>query len=161
MLRHGAEKGDEKMRAVVQKVSQSTVSVENQVVGCIARGLVVFLGVTHKDTEKDAQYLAEKIAHLRMFEDTEEKLNLSVKDVGGSILSVSQFTLYGDCRKGRRPSFTEAARPEAANRLYEQFNAYLRQEGLTVETGRFQAHMEVSLVNDGPVTLLLDSEKNF
>jgi D-tyrosyl-tRNA(Tyr) deacylase len=149
------------MRAVVQKVSRADVIVAGECTGEIKQGLMVLLGVTHDDTEQDARYMAEKIANLRIFEDAEDKLNLSVKDIGGSVLSVSQFTLYGDCRKGRRPSFTEAARPEAANALYEQFNAFLREEGVPVETGRFQTHMEVSLTNDGPVTMLLDSRKNF
>lgn len=149
------------MRAVVQKVSQSSVTVAGACTGKIGQGLMVLLGVTHDDTEQDARYLAEKIASLRIFEDADEKLNLSVKDIGGAVLSVSQFTLYGDCRKGRRPSFTEAARPEQANALYEQFNAFLEAEGVPVQTGRFQTHMEVALVNDGPVTILLDSRKNF
>ena len=149
------------MRAVVQKVAQSRVTVDNEITGEIQQGLMVLLGVTHDDTEADARYLAEKIANLRIFEDAEDKLNLSVKDIGGAVLSVSQFTLYGDCRKGRRPSFTDAARPEQANALYEQFNGYLREEGVPVETGRFQTHMMVELTNDGPVTMLLDSRKNF
>lgn len=149
------------MRAVVQKVTQSRVTVDNEITGEIQKGLMVLLGVTHDDTEADAKYMAEKIANLRIFEDAEEKLNLSVKDIGGAVLSVSQFTLYGDCRKGRRPSFTEAARPEQANALYEQFNAMLEAEGISVETGRFQTHMLVELTNDGPVTVLLDSQKNF
>ena len=122
---------------------------------------MVLLGVTHDDNEQDARYLAEKIANLRIFEDEEDKLKLSVQEVGGAVLSVSQFTLYGDCRRGRRPSFTEAARPEQANALYEQFNQFLQQQGIAVETGRFQTHMAVELVNDGPVTVLLDSKKNF
>ncbi len=149
------------MRAVVQKVTNSRVTVENEITGEIQKGLMVLLGVTHDDTEADARYMAEKIANLRIFEDEEEKLNLSVKDIGGAVLSVSQFTLYGDCRKGRRPSFTEAARPEQANALYEQFNAFLETEGVPVQTGRFQTHMMVELTNDGPVTVLLDSRKNF
>ena len=149
------------MRAVVQKVSRSKVTVEEEVTGSITHGLMVLLGVTHDDTEADAGYLAEKIANLRIFEDADDKLNLSVKDVQGAVLSISQFTLYGDCRKGRRPSFTEAARPEQANKLYEVFNERLQQEGVDVETGRFQTHMMVELVNDGPVTLLLDSKKEF
>lgn len=149
------------MRAVVQKVSRSSVISCGTPTGQIGQGLLVLLGVTHDDTEADARYLAEKIANLRIFEDDAEKLNLSVKDVGGAVLSVSQFTLYGDCRRGRRPSFTEAARPEAASALYEQFNQFLVAEGVPVETGRFQTHMEVELVNDGPVTLLLDSRKIF
>ena len=149
------------MRAVIQKVSQSSVTVQGEVTGQIEQGLLVLLGVTHDDTQQDARYLAEKIANLRIFEDGADKLNLSVKDVGGAVLSVSQFTLYGDCRKGRRPSFTEAARPEQATVLYEQFNCFLEAEGVTVQTGRFQTHMEVALVNDGPVTILLDSKKNF
>ncbi len=149
------------MRAVVQKVAKSRVTVDGEVTGAIEQGLVVLLGVTHDDNEQDAKYMAEKIANLRIFEDDEEKLNLSVKDIDGAVLSVSQFTLYGDCRKGRRPSFTEAARPEQANALYEQFNAYLQGEGVPVQTGRFQTHMLVELTNDGPVTILLDSKKNF
>lgn len=149
------------MRAVVQKVSQSSVTVAGECTGKIEQGLMVLLGVTHDDTRQDARYMAEKIANLRIFEDDDEKLNLSVKDIGGEVLSVSQFTLYGDCRKGRRPSFTEAARPEQANELYEQFNAFLQEEGVPVATGRFQTHMEVALVNDGPVTILLDSRRNF
>ena len=149
------------MRAVVQKVKKAQVLSEGKLSGEIGQGLVVFLGVTHDDTEDDAKYLAEKVANLRIFKDSEDKLNLSVQDVGGEIMSVSQFTLYGDCRKGRRPSFTQAAKPERANELYEQFNDYLRKEGLNVATGVFQTQMEVSLVNDGPVTMLLDSKRQF
>lgn len=149
------------MRAVVQRVKEARVEVENETVGAIDGGLLVFLGVTHEDTEKDAKYLAEKIAGLRIFEDADDKMNLSVQDVGGSVLSVSQFTLFGDCRRGRRPSFTEAAGAEQSKALYEAFNEALRGQGLVVETGQFQAHMEVSLINDGPVTMLLDSTKQF
>lgn len=149
------------MRAVVQRVSRSSVVSDGVCTGEIQQGLMVLLGVTHDDNEQDAHYLAEKIANLRIFEDDEDKLNLSVQEVGGAVLSVSQFTLYGDCRRGRRPSFTEAARPEQANALYEQFNQFLQQQGIAVETGRFQTHMAVELVNDGPVTILLDSKKNF
>ena len=149
------------MRAVVQRVKEARVEVENETVGAIDGGLLVFLGVTHEDTEKDAKYLAEKIAGLRIFEDADDKMNLSVQDVGGSVLSVSQFTLFGDCRRGRRPSFTEAAGAEQGKARYETFNEALRGQGLVVETGQFQAHMEVSLINDGPVTMLLDSTKQF
>lgn len=149
------------MRAVVQRVKHARVEVEGKMIGSIDNGLLVFLGVTHNDTKEDAKYLAEKIAGLRIFEDDADKMNLSVQDVGGSVLSVSQFTLFGDCRRGRRPSFTEAARPEQGQALYEVFNDALCGQGLTVETGQFQAHMEVSLVNDGPVTMLLDSTKQF
>ena len=149
------------MRAVVQRVSRSSVVSDGVCTGEIQQGLMVLLGVTHDDNEQDARYLAEKIANLRIFEDEEDKLHLSVQEVGGAVLSVSQFTLYGDCRRGRRPSFTEAARPEQANALYEQFNQFLQQQGIAVETGRFQTHMAVELVNDGPVTILLDSKKNF
>ena len=149
------------MRAVVQRVKHARVEVEGEIIGSIDNGLLVFLGVTHNDTEEDAKYLAEKVAGLRIFEDDADKMNLSIRDVGGSVLSVSQFTLFGDCRRGRRPSFTEAARPEQGQALYEVFNDALRGQDLTVETGQFQAHMEVSLVNDGPVTMLLDSTKQF
>lgn len=149
------------MRAVVQRVQEARVEIEGETIGAIDGGLLVLLGVTHNDTENDAKYLAEKIAGLRIFEDADDKMNLSVQDTGGSILSVSQFTLFGDCRRGRRPSFTEAARPEQGQALYEAFNAALRAQGLEVATGQFQAHMAVSLVNDGPVTMLLDSTKQF
>lgn len=149
------------MRAVVQRVSAASVTVECRKVGTIGPGLLVLLGVARGDTEKDGEYLAEKLAGLRIFEDEEEKMNRSVAQIGGSILLVSQFTLYGDVRHGRRPSFTQAAPPEEANRLYEDLAQKLRDKGLTVETGQFQAHMEVSLVNDGPVTILLDSGKSF
>ena len=149
------------MRAVVQRVKNASVSSEGTQCGAIEQGLVVLLGVTHTDTEKDAAYLAEKVVNLRIFEDNEGKLNLSVKDIGGKIMSVSQFTLYGDCRKGRRPGFTEAARPEMANELYEKFNAELKNQGMEIATGVFQTDMQVSLVNDGPITMLLDSGKLF
>lgn len=149
------------MRAVVQRVSAASVTVEGRKVGTIGPGLLVLLGVARGDTEKDGEYLAEKLAGLRIFEDEEEKMNRSVAQIGGSILLVSQFTLYGDVRHGRRPSFTQAAPPEEANRLYEDLAQKLRDKGLTVETGQFQAHMEVPLVNDGPVTILLDSGKSF
>lgn len=149
------------MRAVVQRVSKASVDSEGVRCGNIEQGLVILLGVTHTDTEKDAEYLAEKIANLRIFEDSEGKLNLSVKDINGKVMSVSQFTLYGDCRKGRRPSFTQAARPDVANELYEKFNSYLVNEGLEIVTGVFQTEMQVALINDGPVTMLLDSEKQF
>lgn len=149
------------MRAVVQRVSAASVTVEGRKVGTIGPGLLVLLGVARGDTEKEGEYLAEKLAGLRIFEDEEEKMNRSVAQIGGSILLVSQFTLYGDVRHGRRPSFTQAAPPEEANRLYEDLAQKLRDKGLTVETGQFQAHMEVSLVNNGPVTILLDSGKSF
>ena len=149
------------MRAVVQRVSAASVTVEGRKVGTIGPGLLVLLGVARGDTEKDGEYLAEKLAGLRIFEDEEEKMNRSVAQIGGSILLVSQFTLFGDVRHGRRPSFTQAAPLEEANRLYEDLAQKLRDKGLTVETGQFQAHMEVSLVNDGPVTILLDSGKSF
>jgi len=149
------------MRAVVQRVSRASVTVEGQVVGRIDRGLLVLLGVTHADTEADADYLADKIAGLRIFEDDAGKMNLSVAEVGGAILAVSQFTLYGDVRRGKRPSFDDAARPEQARQLYEYFVERVRALGLRCETGRFQEMMQVELVNDGPVTILLDSEKTF
>ncbi|MGO5593277.1 D-tyrosyl-tRNA(Tyr) deacylase [Acidaminococcus fermentans] len=149
------------MRAVVQRVTEASVTVEGKTVGAIGPGLLVLLGVSREDTEKDGAYLAEKLAGLRIFEDEEEKMNRSVAQVGGSILLVSQFTLYGDVRHGKRPSFTQAAVPDVANRLYEKLADSLRAKGIPVATGQFQAHMEVALVNDGPVTILLDSGKTF
>lgn len=149
------------MRAVVQRVSRGRVTVEGQVVGEIGRGYVVLLGVSREDTPEAADYVAEKVAGLRVFEDEAGKMNLSIADVGGDVLAVSQFTLYGDVRRGRRPGFDRAGRPEQAEPLYERFVAKLREYGLRVETGRFQTHMEVELVNDGPVTILVDSEKGF
>lgn len=148
------------MKVVVQRSKQAKVTVEGQVTGQIESGLVVLVGITHDDKQEDALFLAEKVANLRIFEDDEGKMNRSLLDVGGSLLSVSQFTLYGDCRKGRRPSFIEAARPEHAEPLYEFFNDALRQMGVHVQTGVFGAMMEVSLVNDGPVTLIIESQKN-
>ena len=145
------------MRAVVQRVSESSVTVGPEVVGRIGRGLLVLLGVSKTDTQRDVDYLAEKIAHLRVFEDTDGKLNRSLIEVGGELLVVSQFTLLADCRKGRRSSFTEAAEPELATRLYEHFVRQTAKLGISVQTGRFQAHMAVSLVNDGPVTLIVES----
>jgi D-tyrosyl-tRNA(Tyr) deacylase len=149
------------VRAVIQRVSQASVTVAGEISGQIERGFLVLLGVGTDDTEDDAVYLAGKAVGLRVFEDAEGKMNLSLADVGGAMLVVSQFTLYGDARKGRRPSFVEAARPEKANQLYESFCAEVRGQGIRVETGRFQRHMDVALVNDGPVTLLLDSGKLF
>ena len=145
------------MRAVVQRVSSAPVDSEGVRTGAIGAGFCVLLGVTHTDTEADAKWLAEKIAGLRVFEDGEGKLNRSLLDVGGEMLVVSQFTLYGDCRRGKRPSFSEAARPELANGLYEKFVEYVKQTGVPVQTGVFQTMMAVSLVNDGPVTLIIDT----
>jgi D-tyrosyl-tRNA(Tyr) deacylase len=149
------------MRAVVQRVSSASVTVDGQVVGEIGPGLLVLLGVSTSDANADADYLADKIAGLRIFEDGDGKMNRSVQDVGGAVLAVSQFTLYGDVRRGKRPSFDEAARPERALELYEYFVAEIRRRGLRCETGRFQTMMSVSLVNEGPVTILLDSSKLF
>lgn len=146
------------MKAVIQRAKDASVSVDGQKIGAIDHGLVVLLGVTHEDTVEDAKYLVNKIMHLRIFEDENEKMNLSLKDVGGSILSISQFTLYADTRKGRRPSFIHAAKPEEANQLYEAFNAELRKENIQVETGEFGAMMDVSLTNVGPVTIIIDSK---
>lgn len=145
------------MRALIQRVSQASVTVDGQVVGRIGRGFLVLLGVTHDDGRAEADWLAHKIAGLRVFDDDAGKMNLGLADVGGAVLAVSQFTLYGDARKGRRPDFIRAARPEVAEPLVNYFVEKLRGEGLTVETGRFQAIMEVALVNDGPVTLWLDT----
>ncbi len=149
------------MRACIQRVSQAEVEVEGRTVGRIGPGLLVLLGVAQTDTEQDAAYLAEKIATLRVFEDEAGKMNLSVEQVGGAVLVVSQFTLLGDCRRGRRPSFTEAAGAEKAQQLYARVIQLLQARGLKVAQGRFQAHMHVHLTNDGPVTLLLDSTKRF
>ncbi|HLK34174.1 MAG TPA: D-aminoacyl-tRNA deacylase [Terriglobales bacterium] len=149
------------MRAVVQRVSRAKVTVSGEVAGEIAGGLLVLLGVARGDSEADADYLADKIAGLRVFEDAEGKMNRSLGDIGGAVLAISQFTLYGDVRRGKRPSFDTAARPELARRLYEYFVNRIRATGLRCETGRFQEMMQVELVNDGPVTILLDSQKLF
>jgi len=149
------------MRAVVQRVSHARVTVKREIVGEIGRGLLVLLGVGASDTANDVDYLAEKIAGLRVFEDIDGKMNLAAGDVGGAVLAVSQFTLYGDVRRGKRPSFDAAAQPQRARELYEYFVARIRESGLVCETGRFQEMMEVELVNDGPVTILLDSQKLF
>jgi D-tyrosyl-tRNA(Tyr) deacylase len=149
------------MRAVVQRVSSASVSVGGREVGRIGTGLLVLLGVGAGDTGKDADYLADKIVNLRIFADESGQMNRSVLEVGGSVLVVSQFTLYGDCRRGRRPGYSDAAPPEEANRLYELFAARVRESGLAVATGVFRADMDVQLVNQGPVTLLLDSGKAF
>jgi D-tyrosyl-tRNA(Tyr) deacylase len=147
------------VRAVVQRVSRAKVTVGDEVTGEIGKGLLVLLGVSVNDDEADADYLVEKIVNLRIFEDADDKMNLSLVDAGGAMLVVSQFTLYGDTRRGRRPSFIAAAPPERANELYEYFVARSRLQIDKVETGRFQAMMDVELVNDGPVTIILDSEK--
>ena len=144
------------MKVVLQKVKKASVSVDNKIVGEIDKGYCLLVGVHKDSTSKDAKYLAKKIAEARLFEDENGKLNLGLKDVGGSILSVSQFTLYADTKKGKRPSFTSAARSEDANRLYEEFNEHLREEGIKVETGIFQTMMEVNIVNDGPVTIIYE-----
>jgi len=149
------------MRAVVQRVSRAKVTVDGWSTGEIGMGLLVLMGVSHEDTEADVNYLAEKIAGLRIFEDEDGKMNRSVLDAGGSVLAVSQFTLYGDVRRGKRPSFDAAAPPDHARRLYELFVERIRAAGLRCETGRFQATMSVELVNEGPVTILLDSGKVF
>ncbi|HKQ33113.1 MAG TPA: D-aminoacyl-tRNA deacylase [Thermodesulfobacteriota bacterium] len=149
------------MRAIVQRVKEARVEVDGETVGRIGEGVLVLLGAGKDDTEEDAGYLAEKIVGLRIFEDAEGKMNLSVTDTGGSVLVVSQFTLYGDCRKGRRPSFDKAAPPEVAERLYELFVSELKECGAKIETGKFRAMMDVHLVNWGPVTLMLDSKREF
>jgi D-aminoacyl-tRNA deacylase len=149
------------MRAVIQRVSSASVTVDGEVVGSIERGFVVLLGVGAEDDAKDIIYLADKVSNLRIFPDGDGKMNLSLLDIAGTALVVSQFTLYGDCRRGRRPSFTEAAPPERADALYEEFVAALSERGVPVETGVFRAMMDVQLVNDGPVTILLDSKRLF
>lgn len=149
------------MRAVVQRVSRARVRVNGQTTGEIGPGLLILLGVGQGDTPKEADYLLEKIIHLRIFEDPEGKMNLSLLDAGGELMVISQFTLYADCRKGRRPSFTDAGAPGEAQKLYDYFVAAARTRGVKVATGIFQAIMEVELVNSGPVTILLDSSKNF
>lgn len=149
------------MRAVVQRVSNSKVEVDSQIKGKIGRGLLVLLGVTHDDDIKDVKYMVEKIINLRIFEDDEGKMNKSLMDINGDLLCVSQFTLYGDCRKGRRPGFSDAADPEYADELYNKFVKLARDNGVHTETGQFKSHMMVELINDGPVTILVDSKKLF
>ena len=149
------------MRAVVQRVTSASVAVGDETAGAIGPGLLVLIGVSREDTPADLKYIAEKVMHLRIFDDENGVMNRSVLDTGGALLAVSQFTLYGDARGGRRPSYFRAAPPEEANALYEQLIAFWRAAGIPVETGRFRTEMQVSLVNDGPVTILLDSEKAF
>ncbi|SHH14044.1 D-aminoacyl-tRNA deacylase [Tepidibacter thalassicus] len=149
------------MRAVVQRVLSSSVTVDENVIGKVQKGLMVLLGVTHDDDIKDVDYMVEKIVNLRIFEDENDKLNLSLIDIEGELLVVSQFTLYGDCRKGRRPNFTDAAKPDKAIELYDEFINKAKEYNIKVEKGQFGAHMVVDIVNDGPVTILLDSKKNF
>lgn len=148
------------MRVVLQRVKEASVTVDQKIIGQIKQGFLLLVGVTHEDTIDQVNWLADKIAGLRVFEDEEERMNRSLQDVNGQILSVSQFTLYGDVKKGRRPAFTEAAKPDVANELYEAFNERLRAQGLTVETGQFGAMMDIALINDGPVTLILEKEAN-
>ncbi len=149
------------MRAVVQRVSYGKVTVEGEITGEIQKGLVVLLGISHDDTDADIKYLADKIVNLRIFGDRNGKMNISLMDVGGQLLIVSQFTLYGDCRRGKRPSYDKAARPEAAEGMYNRFVDVLKGYGIKVETGKFQAMMSVEICNEGPVTILLDSKKEF
>ncbi|WP_210366785.1 D-aminoacyl-tRNA deacylase [Bacillus sp. REN3] len=145
------------MRLVVQRSKEANVTVDGKITGSITKGFVVLVGVTHEDREEDAAFLAGKVANLRVFEDDAGKMNLSLMDVGGEVLSVSQFTLYGDCRKGRRPNFMEAAKPGHASAIYDAFNRFLEEKGVKVETGVFGAMMDVQLTNDGPVTLIIES----
>lgn len=147
------------MKAVIQRARDANVTVNNQIVGAIDQGLVILLGVTHDDTMEDAEFLVNKIINLRIFEDEDKKMNLSLLDVGGSVLSISQFTLYGDTRKGRRPNFLNAAKPDYANQLYESFNELIAKKGIQVETGQFGGMMDVQLTNVGPVTFILDSKE--
>lgn len=147
------------MKAVIQRAKNASVTVDGNEIGSIDNGFVVLLGVTHEDTDEDIEYLVNKIINLRVFEDDNGKMNLSLLDTNGQILSISQFTLYADTRKGRRPSFVHAAKPDQANELYEQFNEALRKENIHVETGEFGAMMDVSLINAGPVTIIIDSKE--
>lgn len=147
------------MKVVIQRAKDASVSVDNEIVGEIDHGLVILLGVTHTDTDEDIDYLVRKIVNLRIFEDEEGKMNLSLKDVQGRILSISQFTLYADTKKGRRPSFVDAAKPEVAEELYEKFNEKLAEEGIEVQTGKFGAMMDVAFTNVGPVTIIIDSNE--
>ncbi len=147
------------MRAVLQRVTHASVTVDGAITGEIQNGFLILLGVATEDTEEEARYLARKCVGLRVFSDDEDRMNRSLADVGGSILAVSQFTLYGDCRKGKRPNFIRAAKGEQAERLYEQFVAFCREEGATVETGQFGADMKVALLNDGPVTIIMDTDE--
>ncbi|MCC5911532.1 MAG: D-tyrosyl-tRNA(Tyr) deacylase [Clostridiaceae bacterium] len=149
------------MRAIIQRIKEGKVVVDQETTGEIKKGLLVYLGVGHEDTVEDIKYMVQKISNLRIFEDEEEKMNLSLLDIDGEMLVVSQFTLMGDCRKGRRPNFTEAAKPQYAESLYEVFVSHCRGLGINVATGVFQAHMMVDAVNDGPVTMLIDSKKVF
>ncbi|WP_186576507.1 D-aminoacyl-tRNA deacylase [Aquibacillus kalidii] len=146
------------MKVVLQRARNASVSVDGEIVGKISNGLVTLVGITHQDTEEDVKYLVNKLIHLRVFEDEQEKMNLSLKDVGGSVLSISQFTLYGDTRKGRRPNFMNAAKPDHAFKLYQAFNELIQEEEIEVQTGKFGEMMDVQLTNVGPVTLILDSQ---
>ncbi|MCC2928294.1 MULTISPECIES: D-aminoacyl-tRNA deacylase [Bacillus] len=146
------------MKLVVQRVTEASVTVDGDVIGQIGQGIMVLVGITHDDTEEDAAYLAEKMVNLRIFDDNDGKMNLSLLDTGGEVLSVSQFTLYGDTRKGRRPNYMNAAKPDKALGLYEKWNDLLREKGIKVETGKFGAMMDVKLTNSGPVTLIMDSK---
>ena len=152
-------KAEAQVRVVVQRSKAANVTIAGEQVGAIDKGLVLLVGITHDDTELELKWMADKLAGLRIFEDESGKMNLDIAETGGSILSVSQFTLFGDCRKGRRPSFMKAARPEHAEPMYHMFNDLLRAKGLRVETGQFGAEMDVSLVNDGPITIIVDTEE--
>ena len=149
------------MKLVIQRVKNASVEVDKKIVGKIEKGFLVLIGIKVGDTKEQADYLVRKLCNLRVFSDENDKMNLSLKDVGGELLVVSQFTLYGDCRKGRRPSFSSAARPEVATKLYEEFIEKARKEGIVTKTGQFGAHMMVDLTNDGPVTILLESNRDF
>ncbi len=149
------------MRAVVQRVKNSSVKVDDNIVGQINQGLMVLLGVTHEDTSKDVDYILDKVLNIRIFKDENDKMNKSLKDINGELLVVSQFTLYGDSRKGRRPSFINAAKPDIADRLYNEFIEKSIQQGIVTQTGEFGANMQVEILNDGPVTILLESDKSF